>query len=160
VVAAETRPLLQGSRLTAWELTRDGIGVSVIADSAAAFLMRRKEIDCVIVGADRITRDAVFNKIGTYAHAVSARHHGIPFYVAAPYSTIDPCGKESDIRIEERGRAELAECGGVRVIPDAAGVRNPAFDATPLSLVSAVITDAGSFFPPYTLETMIGKKSP
>ena len=158
VIAAETRPLLQGSRLTAWELARDGISVTVVTDSAAAFLMRRKEIDCVIVGADRITRDAVFNKIGTYMHAVTARHHGIPFYVAAPYSTIDRGRSESDIIIEERGRDELASCGGVRVIPDAAAVRNYAFDATPLSLVSAIITDSGAFFPPYDMQKM-GKKS-
>ncbi|MDD1674140.1 MAG: S-methyl-5-thioribose-1-phosphate isomerase [Methanomicrobiales archaeon] len=158
VIATETRPLLQGSRLTAWELTRDGIAVTVIADSAAAFLMRRKEIDCVIVGADRITRDAVFNKIGTYMHAVTAHHHGIPLYVAAPFSTIDTASSESDVAIEERGRGELANCGSVRVIPDGAAVSNYAFDATPLPLVSGIITDSGVFFPPYDVQKMIRNK--
>ena len=158
VIAAETRPLLQGSRLTAWELARDGIPVTVVADSAAAFLMRRKEIDCVIVGADRITGDAVFNKIGTYMHAVTAHYHGIPFYVAAPFSTIDTGRTESEIVIEERGRAELANCGNVRVIPDGAGVANYAFDATPLTMISAIITDSGAFFPPYDVQKLIGNK--
>jgi len=149
VIACETRPLHQGSRLTCWELARDGIDVTLITDSTAAFLMQRKEIDCVIVGADRITRDAVFNKIGTYMHAVSARHHGIPFYVAAPLSTFDAEHAGKDIIIEQRDRKEIAYCGARQLAPDNVAVLNYAFDATPLELVSAVITEKGVFFPPY-----------
>ena len=108
VIACETRPLLQGARLTAWELSRDGIPVTVITDSMAAHFMRTEKIDAVIVGADRITADAVFNKIGTYMHAVCARHHKIPFYVAAPLSTFDLTRKARDVVIEERGRDEIA----------------------------------------------------
>lgn len=149
VIACETRPLNQGSRLTAWELSRDGIDVRVIPDSSAASLMRRGVIDTVIVGADRICPDAVFNKIGTYMHAVCAHHHGIPFYVAAPYSTLDPVHLEGDVVIEERGREELARCGERQLLPDAAGVINPAFDATPLTLISGIITENGVFTPPF-----------
>jgi methylthioribose-1-phosphate isomerase len=145
VIACETRPLNQGSRLTAWELSRDGIGVRVIPDSSAASLMRRG----VIVGADRICPDAVFNKIGTYMHAVCAYHHGIPFYVAAPYSTLDAVHIEADVIVEERGREELARCGERLLLPDSAGVINPAFDATPLTLVNAIITENGVFKPPF-----------
>jgi methylthioribose-1-phosphate isomerase len=107
VIACETRPLLQGARLTAWELSRDGIPVTVITDSMAAHFMRTSTIDAVIVGADRIARDAVFNKIGTYMHAVLARHHRIPFYVAAPLSTFDVTRSAGDVVIEERGRDEI-----------------------------------------------------
>jgi len=149
VIACETRPLFQGSRLTAWELTRDGIDVTVIPDGSAAFLMRKKGISLVLVGADRITRDAVFNKIGTYMHAVSARHHGIPFYVAAPRSTFDLGLREAGVTIEERNRSEMSRCGGWILVPEEAGVWNPAFDATPLSLVSAIITEEGILRPPY-----------
>jgi len=149
VIACETRPLFQGARLTAWELSRDGIEVTVIPDSAAASLMRRGRVDLVMVGADRITRDAVFNKIGTYMHAVCARHHGIPFYVAAPRSTFDPGTREKDVTVEERNREEVSRCGGLTLVPDAARVENPAFDATPLSLVSAIITEEGILMPPY-----------
>jgi methylthioribose-1-phosphate isomerase len=149
VIACETRPLNQGSRLTCWELARDGIDVTLIPDSSAAFLMRKGMIDLVIVGADRITRDAVFNKIGTYMHAVSARHHGIPFYVAAPVSTFDLARTESDITIEERSRTELAYCGDRQLVPDDVNVLNLAFDATPLDLVDAVITEIGVLRPPY-----------
>jgi len=151
VLACETRPLLQGARLTAWELARDGIPVTVIVDSAAASLMQAGEVDCVIVGADRITRDAVFNKVGTYMHAVSARHHGIPVYVAAPRSTFDPGSSAADVVVEERAREEVSCIGNRRVVPDDAGVRNPAFDATPLALVSALITEDGILRPPYDL---------
>ena len=151
VIACETRPLFQGARLTAWELSRDGIDVTVIADGSAAFLMRRGEISLVLVGADRITRDAVFNKIGTYMHAVCARHHGIPFYVAAPRSTLDPGSGEEGVIIEERERSEVSRCGGRTLVPDEARVRNLAFDATPLSLVSAIITEDGVLRPPYHL---------
>ncbi len=149
VIACETRPLFQGARLTAWELSRDGFGVTVIPDAAAASLMRRGELDLVIVGADRITRDAVFNKIGTYMHAVCARHHGIPFYVAAPRSTFDPGASEDGVTIEERERSEVSRCGGRMLVPDGVRVGNPAFDATPLGLVSAIITEEGVLRPPY-----------
>ncbi len=156
LVACETRPLLQGARLTAWECTRDHIPVTVVPDSAAAFLMRKGEIDAVIVGADRVTRDAVFNKIGTYMHAVCARHHGIPFYVAAPHSTFDRERSEADITIEERGRDEMAVFAGLQTIPDEAVVWNPAFDATPLALVTAIITETGVLYPPYAIQGLPG----
>lgn len=143
VIACETRPLLQGARLTAWELSRDGIDVTVITDSMAAHFMRAGTIDAVVVGADRITHDAVFNKIGTYMHAVCARHHKIPFYVAAPLSTFDFEKSERDVEIEERGREEVTTMGSRTYIPDGAKVRNPAFDATPMGLVTAIITENG-----------------
>jgi methylthioribose-1-phosphate isomerase len=148
VFACETRPLFQGSRLTAWELKRDGIEVTVLADDAAATRMRRGEIDLVLVGADRITPDAVFNKIGTYMHAVCAKHHAIPFYVAAPLSTFDLEHTEEDVEVEERDREEIAFCGGRRLAPEGVVVKNEAFDATPISLVSGIITEAGIFYPP------------
>jgi len=148
VIACETRPLLQGARLTAWELQRDGIPVTVIPDSSAAFLMRRGEIDMVIVGADRVTPDAVFNKIGTYMHAVSARYHEIPFFVAAPLSTFDPGRSTDNVTIEERDRNEVASCGGAVTVPDGVDVRNYAFDLTPHDLVTAFITDVGVMKPP------------
>jgi len=154
VVACETRPLHQGSRLTAWELSRDGVDVTVITDSSAASMMRNGEIDLVITGADRITRDAVFNKIGTYMHAVCAHHHAIPFYVAAPFSTFDLSEEERDVVVEMRGRDEIAFCGGRQLVPDDVVVRNPAFDATPLSLVTAVITEEGVLSPPFTHHTL------
>jgi len=154
VIACETRPLLQGSRLTAWELDRDGIPVTVILDSAAAHLMRKGMIDCVLVGADRITHDAVFNKVGTYMHAVSARAHGIPFYVAAPLSTFDPDHGEEEVEIEDRGREEVAISGGRVMVPGGVPVLNPAFDATPLSLVTAIITPRGVLRPPLDWETI------
>lgn len=148
VIACETRPLFQGARLTAWELSRDGIPVTVIPDSAAAHLMRKGEIDGVIVGADRITRDVVFNKIGTYSHAVAAKAHHIPFYVAAPLSTFDPDNTEATVVIEDRGRDELARCGGRTLIPDGVPALNPAFDATPLGLVTAIVSEIGVLRPP------------
>ena len=147
VIACETRPLLQGARLTSWELNRDAIPVTVIPDSAAAYLMRKEKIDCIIVGADRITRDAVFNKVGTYMHALCAKSHEIPFYVAAPSSTFDSMHYESEIEIEERERDEVARISGHVIVPDGVPVRNPAFDATPLSLVTALITDHGIIKP-------------
>jgi methylthioribose-1-phosphate isomerase len=156
VVACETRPLFQGSRLTAWELANDGIDVRVIPDTAAAHLMRNGRIDAVVVGADRVTHDAVFNKIGTYMHAVCARHHDIPIYVAAPYSTIDATSAEADVVIELRGREEIAWCGDRQLLPEGVDACNYAFDATPLELVSAVITERGVFHPPLTLEQMRG----
>jgi methylthioribose-1-phosphate isomerase len=158
IISCETRPLLQGSRLTAWELDRDGIPVTVIPDSAAAHLMRKGRIDCVLVGADRITHDAVFNKVGTYMHAVSARAHGIPFYVAAPLSTFDPDHGEEEIEIEDRDRDEVATFNGRVLIPDGVPVLNPAFDATPLSLVTAIVTPFGVLRPPLDWETIAAKR--
>lgn len=151
VIACETRPLLQGARLTAWELSRDRIPVTVITDSTAASLMRTGGIDAVIVGADRITGDAVFNKIGTYMHAVLARYHGIPFYVAAPLSTFDLKRNTRDVVIEERGRSEITRIGNRTFVPPAVPVKNPAFDATPLELVSAIITEKGIIRPPFAI---------
>jgi methylthioribose-1-phosphate isomerase len=159
VIACETRPLLQGSRLTAWELLRDGIEVTVITDSSAAHLMRTGAIDAVIVGADRITHDAVFNKIGTYMHAVCARHHNIPFYVAAPLSTFDTRKSEREVIIEERGREEVTTMGCRVYVPDAAIVKNYAFDATPLQLVTAIITEKGVLHPPNTIDSLLSFKS-
>ena len=121
--------------------------------------MRRGMIDAVVVGADRITPDAVFNKIGTYMHAVCAHHHSIPFYVAAPYSTLDFSHTETDVTIEERSRNELAFCGDRQLIPDGVDVVNPAFDATPLSLVTAIITDKGIFRHPYTELVELDKRN-
>ena len=152
VIACETRPLMQGARLTAWELEQEAIDVTVITDSAGAHLMRQSKIDLVIVGADRITRDAVFNKIGTYMHAVSARHHAIPFYVAAPLSTFDPNRLEKDVVIEERDRSEVASCGTRTMVPKGVRVQNPSFDATPMNLVSAIITDQGVLRPPIDMK--------
>ncbi|MFA5221310.1 MAG: S-methyl-5-thioribose-1-phosphate isomerase [Methanoregula sp.] len=158
VLACETRPLLQGARLTAWELARDSIEVTVITDSTAAHLMRTSTIDAVIVGADRITGDAVFNKIGTYMHAVCAHHHNIPFYVAAPFSTFDMSRTEQDVVIEERGRDELAVMGSRTLIPDGVPVKNFAFDATPLELVTAVITEQGVFRAPFDFRTRLSRR--
>jgi methylthioribose-1-phosphate isomerase len=162
VLADETRPLLQGARLTAWELTRAGIEVTVIADGAAASLMRAGAIDLCLVGADRIAANGdVANKIGTYAVAIAARHHGIPLYVAAPSSTIDPCAADgSAIVIEERGREELAMANGRVVVPAGALVRNPAFDLTPASLVTAIVTEAGVWRAPYRFGASSGAPPP
>ena len=158
VIACETRPLLQGARLTAWELSRDGIDVCVITDSSAAYIMRTGGIDLVIVGADRITPDAVFNKIGTYMHAICAARHDIPFYVAAPLSTFDPEHTEIEITIEERGRVEISMCGSTQVVPEKADVLNLAFDATPHSLVSGFITEEGILRPPLDWEEIARKR--
>ena len=151
VLADETRPFLQGARLTAWELQRDGIPVTVITDNMAGHLMARREIDLVIVGADRIAANGdTANKIGTYGVAVLAREHGIPFYVAAPLSTIDlatPTGAQ--IPIEERGRAEVAQIGDRVLVPEGVPVRHPAFDVTPARLVTAIVTEAGVARPPF-----------
>lgn len=151
VYADETRPFLQGARLTAWELQREGIPVTVITDSMAGYLMARGMVDLVIVGADRIAANGdVANKIGTYGVAVLARAHKIPFYVAAPLSTIDmrlACGDE--IPIEERDPVEVTHCAGRRMVPEGVAVWNPAFDVTPAHLVTAIITDQGVAYPPY-----------
>jgi methylthioribose-1-phosphate isomerase len=159
VISCETRPLLQGARLTAWELARDGIDVTTITDSTAAHLMRKGVIDAVVVGADRITRDAVFNKIGTYMHAVCAHHHKIPFYVAAPLSTFDPTNAEHDVIIEERGRDEVTIMGGRTYVPQEAHVKNYAFDATPMELVTAIITETGVLRPPIDIRKLLSHRS-
>lgn len=145
VFADETRPLLQGARLTAWELSQAGVPVTVLTDSMAGSLLRTRTIDAVIVGADRIAANGdVANKIGTYPLAVLARYHGVPFYVAAPSSTFDLELESGDaIPIEERGREEVASPHGVCVVPEAASVMNPAFDVTPASLVDAIVTERG-----------------
>ena len=151
VLADETRPVLQGARLTAWELSRDGIPVTVLTDGASASLMRSREVDLVIVGADRIAANGdVANKIGTYGLAVLAQAHGIPFYVAAPLSTIDPSMATGEgIPIEERDATEISAWGGRNVVPEGVSVRNPAFDVTPAALVDAIVTEAGLAKPPY-----------
>ncbi len=161
VFADETRPLLQGARLTAWELARDGIPVTVIPDAAAAHLMRRGEVDLVVVGADRVARNGdVANKIGTFGLALLAREHGIPFYVAAPLSTWDPeTASGAEIPIEERGRDEVARMGERTLVPEGVPVRNPAFDVTPAALVTALVTEAGVARPPFaaSLEELAGR---
>jgi methylthioribose-1-phosphate isomerase len=159
VIACETRPLLQGARLTAWELARDGIDVTVITDSTAAHVMRTRKIDAVIVGADRITCDAVFNKIGTYTHAICARHHNIPFYVAAPLSTFDGKNQGRDVIIEERGRDEVTTMGDRVFVPDNAGVLNFGFDATPMELINAVITENGVYYPPIDFGALLSGRN-
>ncbi|PLX78913.1 MAG: S-methyl-5-thioribose-1-phosphate isomerase [Desulfuromonas sp.] len=145
VIADETRPFLQGSRLTAWELQRDNIPVTLICDNMAGYLMSKGEIDCCIVGADRIAANGdVANKIGTYTVAVLAKEHGIPFYVAAPTSTIDlSLSDGSLIPIEERDQREVTHQGEKQLAPAGIMVRNPAFDVTPARLVTAIITENG-----------------
>ncbi len=147
----ETRPVMQGSRLTAWECVRDGIPHRLIADVAAASLMGRGEVDLVVTGADRIAANGdTANKIGTYGLAVLARHHGVPFYVAAPYSTIDPSlPTGAQIPIEEREAGEVRRVAGHATAPDGSPVFNPAFDVTPAALISAIITERGVVRPPY-----------
>ena len=152
VFADETRPLLQGSRLTVWELQRAGIDVTLIPDAVAGSLMKRGAIDLVIVGADRIAANGdVANKIGTYPLAVLAKHHGIPFYVAAPSSTVDHATASGDaIIIEERDADEVRRGFGVLTAPADARVLSPAFDVTPAELITAIITDRGVMLPPFT----------
>ncbi len=147
----ETRPVLQGARLTAWELQRAGIPVTLITDNMAAHFMGRGQVDLVVVGADRIARNGdVANKIGTYGVALLARAHGIPFYVAAPISTLDlSLTNGSRIPIEERPAAEVTHLGGRQLAPAGIRVANPAFDVTPASLVDAIITERGIARPPY-----------
>jgi methylthioribose-1-phosphate isomerase len=150
VFVDETRPFLQGARLTAWELAQERIPATLIADSAAGFLMSRGEVDAVIVGADRVAANGdVANKIGTYGLAVLAQRHGVPFYVACPLSTVDmkvACG--ADIPIEERGAEEITGYGGLRWAPAGVSARNPVFDVTPSALVTALITEKGVLFAP------------
>ena len=151
VYSCETRPRQQGLRLTAWELMKDRIPFQSIADGAAAALMQDKKVDVVVVGADRIAANGdTANKLGTYMLAVLAQHHGLPFYVAAPTSTLDPTLPRGDlIPIEERAAEELTEIEGVRVAPVGCPVFNPAFDVTPGGLISAIITEKKAFTPPY-----------
>lgn len=147
----ETRPLLQGSRLTAWELSRDGIPYTLIADNMAGYLMKQGRVDAVLVGADRITASGdVANKIGTYSLAVLAKYHSCPMYVAAPFSTVDMSIKSGDeINIEQRKKEELTHFMGVQSAPLDALVYNPAFDVTPHEIISAIITEKGIIRPPY-----------
>ncbi|MDY6865379.1 MAG: S-methyl-5-thioribose-1-phosphate isomerase [Halobacteriota archaeon] len=147
VISCETRPLNQGSRITTWELMEDKIPVRLITDSSSGHAMRMGMVDKIIVGADRIVRDAVFNKIGTYTHAVLAKKHDIPFYVAAPTSTFDLEKEEKDVIIEERSADELLYFNGVQNAHLDVEVYNPAFDATPMELVSAIITEKGVIYP-------------
>jgi len=151
VYSDETRPRLQGMKLTCFELVSDNIPVTVISDNMAGSLMRKGHIDCVVVGADRIAANGdVANKIGTYSVAVLAHHHGIPFYVAAPTSTIDPTlHSGDDIPIEERSHEEVTHIDGHRVAPIGVEVINPSFDVTPAALVTAIITEKGIAHPPY-----------
>jgi methylthioribose-1-phosphate isomerase len=151
VFADETRPFLQGARLTAWELHREGIPVTVLTDGMAGWLMQRGEIGCVVVGADRIAANGdAANKIGTYALAVLARHHGLPFYVAAPWSTVDLATlRGADIPIEERESDEVLTIAGQRIAPVGVRARYPAFDVTPAPLVTAIITERGVVRAPY-----------
>jgi len=147
----ETRPFLQGARLTAWELHQDGIPVTLIADNMAGHLMQRKQVDLVLVGADRIARNGdVANKIGTYSLAVLAKEHGIPFYVAAPISTLDLSLKSGEeIPIEERSPEEVTTWAGIRTAPAGVSAANPVFDVTPARYITAIITDRGVARPPY-----------
>ncbi len=151
VLADETRPFLQGSRLTAWELLRDGIPVTVITDGMAGHLMSQGEVDVVLVGADRVAANGdVANKIGTYPLAVLASEHGIPFYVAAPLSTVDLATPDgASIPIEERSPKEVLEIGGLLLAPPGVGARHPAFDVTPARWVTGIVTEAGIARPPY-----------
>ena len=159
VYADETRPFLQGARLTAWELVKDGIPTTVITDNMAAAIMARERVDLVVVGADRIAANGdAANKIGTYGLAIAAHAHGIPFYVAAPWSTIDlatPTGAE--IPIEERNAKEVTHMAGTQVTPDGASVRNPSFDVTPHRYITAIVTERGILRPPY-LEALTGAR--
>ena len=147
----ETRPWLQGARLTAWELQVEGIPYRLISDNMAGHFMRRGEIDGVVVGADRIAADGdVANKIGTYSLSVLAREHGVPFYVAAPLSTVDLATETGDgIPIEERDPAEVTTFRGERIAPEGAEARHPAFDVTPAAGVTAIVTEVGVLRPPF-----------
>ena len=151
VIADETRPFLQGARLTAWELAKDGIPVTVACDNACALLMSRGLVQCVVVGADRIAANGdAANKIGTFGVALLARHFGIPFYVAAPVSTIDPATPTgASIPIEERTPLEVTTIGSTQVTPDGVPVYNFAFDVTPAELIAGIITDRGLLKAPY-----------
>jgi len=163
VFVTETRPLLQGARLTAWELMEEGIPVTLITDSMAGYFMRRREIDCVIVGADRIAANGhTANKIGTYSLAVLANAHGIPFYVAAPTSTIDlSLTSGYQIPIEARSPEEVTHIKGIPIAPKGVRAANPAFDVTPHAYITAIITEKGIIRAPYTegLRTIVSESS-
>lgn len=150
VIATETRPVMQGSRLTAFELKHDGIDVSLIPDTAVGYSMANKLVSKVIVGADRILRTGhVYNKIGTYQVALMARQHDIPFYVAAPLSTFDLKSRQEDVIIEQRKASEVTGVAGKKTAPDDINVINPAFDMTPPELITGIITEAGIAKPPF-----------
>ena len=151
VLADETRPRLQGMKLTAWELAQDGIPVTIIADNMAAGLMRQGRIDCVVVGADRIAANGdTANKIGTYGVAIAAHYHKVPFYVAAPFSTIDlSLATGAQIPIEHRDDTEMTHINGIRIAPEGVPVLNPSFDVTPGELVTAFLTERGVLKPPF-----------
>jgi methylthioribose-1-phosphate isomerase len=151
VYADETRPFLQGSRLTAWELMKDNIPTTVISDNMAGAMMRQGKIGAIVVGADRIAANGdVANKIGTYTVAVLAKEHGIPFYVAAPISTVDlACPDGSEIPIEQRNAREVTHIAGKQMVPDGVQIENPAFDVTPAKYVTAIITERGIAREPY-----------
>jgi len=151
VLATETRPLLQGARITAWELKRAGIPSTLITDSMAGYFMSKGEVDCVIVGADRIAANGdTANKIGTYTLAVLAKEHGIPFYVAAPTTTIDlSLASGDEIPIEQRSPEEVTHIQGVAIAPEGVDVANPAFDVTPHQYITAIITESGIIREPY-----------
>jgi len=157
VWVGETRPVLQGSRLTAWELDRLGVPATLVADVMAASLMASGDVDCVVVGADRVAANGdVANKVGTYGLAVLAAHHGVPFYVAAPVSTVDlACPTGDAIPIERRPAEEVSELAGRRIAPGGTAVENRAFDVTPARLVTAIVTDEGVARPPYA-ESLAG----
>jgi methylthioribose-1-phosphate isomerase len=151
VYADETRPFLQGARLTAWELMKDGIPTTVISDNMAGVMMQKGKIGAIVVGADRIAANGdVANKVGTYTVAVLAKENGIPFYVAAPLSTIDLAATDgSKIPIEQRNKREVTHIGGKQITPDGVGIENPAFDVTPAKYVTAIITERGIARAPY-----------
>ena len=150
VIATETRPVMQGSRLTAFELVHDGIDVSLIPDTAVGYLMSNKMVDKVVVGADRILKSGhVFNKIGTYQVALLSKAHNIPFYVAAPLSTFDMDNDKKDIDIEERSVDEVVKIGEKRIAPAGVRIFNPAFDVTSPELITGIITEKGVIYPPY-----------
>jgi methylthioribose-1-phosphate isomerase len=146
VVATETRPLLQGARLTTYELRRDGIPVTLITDSMVGYVMAKRLVNKVIVGADRIVRDAVINKIGTFTIAVLAKEHGIPFYVAAPKSTFDLTHASDEVTIEQRSPDEVTHIGVQRIATEGINVLNPAFDVTPLEYVTAIVCESGILY--------------
>lgn len=146
VIADETRPKLQGARLTAYELMRDGVPVTLITDGMVGYVMAKGLVDKVIVGADRIVRDAVINKVGTYTVAVLAREHKVPFYVAAPRSTFDLEKNSEEVEIEMRSPEEVTHVGSVRIAPEGVKVLNPAFDITPISYVTAIICEDGVIY--------------
>src|SRR5271166_5049265 len=163
VYADETRPFLQGSRLTAWELMKDSIPTTVISDNMAGAMMKQGKIGAVVVGADRIAANGdVANKIGTYTDAILAKEHGIPFYVAAPLSTIDfACADGSGIPIEQRNAREITHFAGRQIVPEGVSIENPAFDVTPAKYVSAIITERGIARAPYkdSLERLAGAEA-